>query len=95
MVTLRKISQTSDVHFQQMPPHINIRGNDITARLAKEASENKTVTGTWPRSSRTVLKRKIQTKFNMAYSTYAPKVHRNIPRLSAGNQMAPRLLWLD
>ncbi|XP_035211733.1 uncharacterized protein LOC118185897 [Stegodyphus dumicola] len=45
LLKLRKISQIHDVHLKWIPSHVNISGNEVADRLAKEDSENEMVTG--------------------------------------------------
>ena len=45
LLKLKKISQNHDVHLQWIPSHVNISGNEVADRLAKEGSEGETATG--------------------------------------------------
>lgn len=45
LLKLREISQNHDVHLQWIPSHINVCGNEIADRLAKEGSEENMPTG--------------------------------------------------
>ncbi|XP_071043369.1 uncharacterized protein [Parasteatoda tepidariorum] len=45
LLKMRKISQPHDIHLQWIPSHVNIGGNEIADRLAKEGSEEDMLTG--------------------------------------------------